>query len=530
MMQKQLAYYLSNLEHDIPAGIVVFLVALPLCLGVALASGAPLFSGMIAGIVGGVVVSWLSGSQLSVSGPAAGLTVIVLQGIEQVGSFQAFLVAVVLAGLLQLVLGYLRAGIIGAFFPSAVIRGMLTAIGLILIMKQLPHAVGYGVDVLVDETYSPDTPSATLFEIGDALKAISPGATTVCGVAILIMLVWELPLLKNNKLLGKLPGPLVAVLWGVLFNLFSEGTTLAIAGQHLVSLPAHSSLGDLVANLVRPDFSRLVNPQIYLLAVTIAIIASLESLLSLEATDKLDPYRRVAPTNQELKAQGIGNIICGLLGGIPITSVIVRSSANVNAGGRTKVASFVHGLLLMVSVLFLVEWINYIPLSALAAILLLTGYKLAKPGIFIAMYRQGRDQFLPFAITVAAILVTDLLIGIAIGLVVGLVFVIRANFHASISLTQHGKNYLLRFHKDVSFLNKALLRQLLDSIEPGGHVIIDGSRAGFIDTDILGAITNYLKAAQDSDITVHIRNVAGVSGMGHEVVMAGMLGPGDASH
>ncbi|MDD1649574.1 MAG: SulP family inorganic anion transporter [Methylococcaceae bacterium] len=530
MARKQLAYYLQNLGHDIPAGIVVFLVALPLCLGVALASGAPLLSGLVAGIVGGLVVSWLSGSQLSVSGPAAGLTVIVLHGIEQVGGFEAFLVAVVLAGVLQLMLGFLRAGVISAYFPSAVIRGMLTAIGLILIMKQLPHAVGYGVDLIVDETYAPETPSGAFFEIGDALEAISPGAAIVTTVAIFIMLIWEKPIFKTNRVLGQIPGPLIAVLWGVMFSMFSEGTPLEIAGQHLVSLPEHGNIGHLIGNLVAPDFTQLGNWQIYILAATIAIIASLETLLSLEAIDKLDPYRRVAPTNQELKAQGVGNILSGLLGGLPITSVIVRSSANVNAGGRTKVASFVHGLMLLLSILFLVEWLNYIPLSALAAILLITGYKLAKPAIFLDMYRRGRDQFLPFAITVIAILATDLLKGIAIGIVIGLFFVMKANFHAAIALTRDGNHYLLRFRKDVSFLNKPLLRELLDQVEPDGHVIIDGTRADFIDQDILGSVRDYLIAAEESRITVHLRNVAGASGTGRELLESGALGVAATSH
>jgi len=530
MARKQSAYYLQNLRHDIPAGIVVFLVALPLCLGVALASGAPLFSGLVAGIVGGVVVSWLSGSQLSVSGPAAGLTVIVLNGIEQVGGFEIFLLSVVLAGILQLLLGYLKAGIIGAYFPSAVIRGMLTAIGLILIMKQIPHAVGYGVDVVVDETYSPETPSAAFFEIGDALESISMGATIVTLVALGIMLLWETSFIKKSKVLSQIPGPLVAVIWGVIFEVSTLGTPLEISGQHLVSLPEHHTLGDLMGHMVYPDFSAIINPQVLSLAVTIAIIASLETLLSLEAVDKLDPLRRVAPTNQELKAQGVGNIISGLLGGLPMTSVIVRSSANVNAGGRTKVASFIHGLLLLLSMVFLVDWINYIPLSALAAILLITGYKLAKPAIFLDMYRRGQDQFLPFAITVAAILTTDLLKGIAIGIVLGLLFVMRANFHAAISLTQDGNHYLIRMRKDVSFLNKALLRELLDKVEPNGHVIIDGTRAEFIDKDILGSIINYLTAAREINITVHLRNIGGVSGDGHELALSGALGPAEARH
>lgn len=530
MARKALAYYLQNLRHDLPAGLVVFLVALPLCLGIALASGAPLFSGLVSGIVGGLVVSLLSGSQLSVSGPAAGLTVIVLHGIDRVGGFEAFLVAVVLAGILQWLLGTVKAGVIGAYFPSAVIRGMLTAIGLILIMKQLPHAVGFDLDALVDETYSPQTPSSTFLEIGDALRAISPGATLVSAVSLLIMMLWESPFLRKLGLLSWLPGPLVAVIWGVAFEISAMGGAWEIRGQHLVSLPDHQTLGDLYGHLVSPNFAHLANPEVYSLAVTIALIASLETLLSLEAVDKLDPFRRVAPTNQELKAQGVGNIVSGLLGGLPITSVIVRSAANVSAGGRTKVASFVHGLFMLLSVLFLVKWINTIPLSALAAILLITGYKLAKPSIFLDMYRRGRAQFLPFIITVLAILATDLLKGISIGMVLGLVFVIRANFKAAISLTRDGHNYLLRLRKDVSFLNKALLRELLDQIEPGSHVIIDGTRAEFIDHDILGSITNYLKAAQDSDVTVHVRNVGGVSGDGYELAMGGAFGVSEVQH
>lgn len=530
MARKALAYYLQNFRHDLPAGMVVFLVALPLCLGIALASGAPLFSGLISGIVGGLVVSLLSGSELSVSGPAAGLTVIVLNGIDRVGGFEGFLVAVILAGILQILLGTVRAGVIGAYFPSAVIRGMLTAIGLILIMKQLPHAVGYGVDVIVDETYLPQTPSSTFLEIGDALRAVSPSATLVSAVSLMIMLLWERPFFRKYRVVNLIPGPLMAVLWGGTYEIFTHGGAWAIKGQHLVSLPAYKTLGDLYEQLISPDFSKLADPNIYSLAVTIAVIASLETLLSLEAVDKLDPFRRVAPSNQELKAQGVGNIVSGLLGGLPITSVIVRSAANVSAGGRTKVASFVHGLFMLLSVLFLVNWINTIPLSGLAAILLLTGYKLAKPSIFLDMYRRGRDQFLPFIITVLAILATDLLKGISIGMVVGLVFVMRANFKAAISLTRDGHNYLLRLRKDVSFLNKALLRELLDKIEPGSHVIIDGTRAEFIDHDILGSITNYLKAAQDSDITVYVRNVGGRSGDGYELALRGVFGAGGEVH
>jgi MFS superfamily sulfate permease-like transporter len=511
MARKHLAYYLQNLGRDVPAGIVVFLVALPLCLGVALASGAPLLSGVIAGIVGGMLIAWTSGSQLSVSGPAAGLTVIVLQGIEHLGGFQTFLVALIFAGIFQLALGFLRAGVIGAYFPSSVIKGMLSAIGIILIMKQLPHAVGYHDAELGGEgTYLPETARTTFSEVFQALDAISPGAAVVSAVAILIMLLWETRFFKKNRLLSLIPGPLAAVVWGVLFHVFSEGTAFAIAREHLVSLPEIQGFGDFLSHLTLPDFSQYANPAVYSLAGTMAIIASLETLLSLEAVDKLDPLKRVAPTNRELKAQGLGNLISGLLGGLPITAVIVRSSANINAGGRTKVACFIHGVLLLLSVVFLSRWLNYIPLAALAAILLLTGYKLAKPSLILDMYRKGGDQFAPYAITIVAVLATDLLKGIAVGIVCGVYYVIKANFRAAITLTRDENRYLLRLRKDVSFLNKALLRELLDQVESDAYLIIDGSRAEFIDHDILETIHDFLKAAPDSDIRVQLRNVPGI--------------------
>lgn len=507
MIRRHFSYYFQYLGQDIPAGIVVFLVALPLCLGIALASGAPLLSGVVAGIVGGLVVCWVSGSQLSVSGPAAGLTVIVLQAIDSLGGFQAFLTAVVLAGLLQLAMGFLRAGMIGAYFPSSVIKGMLSAIGLILIMKQLPHALGYGADLVGEETYIPQTPRDTWDEVLHAFAAISPGATLVSVGAILIMVLWESRWLKK---LALLPGPLAAVVWGVLFHHFAAGTPYAIASPHLVNLPDIQGFHGFAGHLILPDFSQLTNPAVYTVAATIAIVASLETLLSLEAVDKLDPLRRVAPTNRELKAQGLGNLISGLLGGLPLTAVIVRSSANINAGGRTKTACFIHGLLLLLSVGFMARFLNHIPLAALAAILLLTGYKLAKPALVMEMYRKGVNQFTPYVITVFAILATDLLKGVAIGIACGLFYVVKANFHASVSLTRKGNHYLLRLRKDVSFLNKAVLRELLDQIEPESDLIVDGSHADFIDEDVLGTLRDFEKAAPDYQITVHFRHIRGL--------------------
>ena len=514
-MIHQARYYLQHVNEDVPAGIVVFLVALPLCLGIALASGAPLFSGLIAGLVGGLVVSWLSGSQLSVSGPAAGLTVIVFNALQTLGSFQVFLLACVIAGILQLGLGFLKAGIIGSFFPSAVIKGMLAAIGLILIIKQIPHAVGYDSSFEGDESYMKETAESSFFELFDSLHAISPGAVVISVVGLLILLVWELPWFKRQALLKLIPGPLITVVWGVCFNLFAMqfAPDWQVSPSHLVNLPVSEHPSDFFDNLVFPDFSHLGNPQVYVVAVTIAIIASLETLLSLEATDKLDPLRRLAPTNRELKAQGMGNIISGLLGGLPITAVIVRSSANINAGGKTSLACFFHGVLLLISVLFFARYLNAIPLACLAAILLHTGYKLAKPAMFMDYFHKGMSQFLPFVITISAILMTDLLKGMAIGMVIGLFFVIRANYHAAITMTmtkdKQGNHYQITLNKDVSFLNKALLRKFILLVEENSNVTIDAQKAQFIDHDILETIGDFLASAPDSNISVEIIDLYG---------------------
>ncbi|PKM11264.1 MAG: hypothetical protein CVV13_09870 [Gammaproteobacteria bacterium HGW-Gammaproteobacteria-3] len=508
MIHKHLDFYLKNLKHDVPAGIVVFLVALPLCLGIALASGAPLFSGLIAGLVGGIFIAWASGSQLSVSGPAAGLTVIVLNAIEQLGSYQGFLVSVVLAGILQLVLGFFRAGIIAAFFPAAVIKGMLAAIGLILIIKQFPHAVGYHVSFEGDESYMQESASTSFMELLSSFGAFSLGSTVVSVGALLILLLWETAWLKRLALVEMVPGPLIAVAWGIIYNALALklAPDWAVTGQHLVHLPVTHNTEEFIDLFILPDFTFLTNPQIYVIAVTLAIIASLETLLSLEAVDKLDPLKRTAPPNRELKAQGMGNMISGLIGGLPVTAVIVRSSANINAGGRTRVSSFIHGLLLLLSILFFVEFLNLIPLACLAAILLQTGYKLAKPALFLQLYRQSWSQFVPFVVTIIAILITDLLMGIIIGIIIGLVFVIVANYHASITLKQNENSYTISFNKDVSFLNKALLRKLFFQIEENSSVIIDASKAQFIDHDIIETVEDFIKRAPDDNISVVVRD------------------------
>lgn len=496
--------HFKHLKQDIPAGLVVFLVALPLCLGVALASGAPLFSGIIAGIIGGMLVSWASGSHLSVSGPAAGLTVIVFNAIESLGSFQAFLLSVTLAGAMQLILGFLKAGLIGAFFPGSVIKGMLAAIGLILIIKQTPHATGYHSSYEGDESYMNETAESSFFELAQALEGIVPSVTLVSAVALLILILWDSAFFKRFTWLRAIPGPLAAVIWGIGYNAFAlrYAPEWAIPQEHLVSLPELGSIGSFIGQLQMPDFNQIQNPKVFSVAVTIAVIASLETLLSVEAVDKLDPHKRVSPTNRELKAQGVGNMLSGLLGGLPITAVIVRSAANINAGGQTRLASFVHGTLLLISAIFLAEFLNTIPLACLAAILLQTGYKLAKPKLFAEFYRKGWNQFLPFVITVGAILITDLLLGIAIGMTSGIFFVLKANFHEAMTLTQHGSSYLLRLHKDVSFLNKALLRKQLNTIPNDCHLIVDGQKALFIDQDILETLADFLVAAGDRGIVV----------------------------
>jgi len=506
MTHKHLKYYIDHINQDIPAGIVVFLVALPLCLGIAMASGAPLFSGLIAGLVGGIVVSWLSGSQLSVSGPAAGLTVIVLNAIEQLGSYNGFLVAVVLAGIIQLVLGYLRAGVIGAFFPTSVIKGMLAAIGLILIIKQLPHAVGYDTSFQGDEGYMNESAMSSFQDVFSAFSSISIGSSIISLGALLILIFWETAFIKRINLLKLIPSPLLAVSWGIGYNFAAKQwlPEFAVEGAHLVSLPTTENLSQFFELFMFPDISYLSNPQVYIIAITLAIIASLETLLSLEAVDKLDPLKRVAPTSRELKAQGVGNILSGLIGGLPVTAVIVRSSANINAGGRTRIASFVHGIFLLLSILFFTQLLNLIPLACLAAILLHTGYKLAKPQLFRTLYRQGWNQFVPFVITVIAILSTDLLQGVIIGIGVGLYFVIKSNFHESISLHHEDDHYTLIMNKDVSFLNKALLRRTLNSIEENSTLVVDASKAKFIDFDIQETLENFLKSAPDDNIIVEI--------------------------
>ena len=506
-MSKEQFNPLKNFNHDLPASIVVFLVALPLCLGVALASGAPLFAGIIAGVVGGVVVGSVSGSALSVSGPAAGLTTIVLSSIATMGSFDACLTTVFLAGVIQFVLGVVKAGTIGNYFPSSVIKGMLAAIGIILVLKQIPHAIGYDKDFEGDEGFLQADGENTFTEIVNALGYVNFGAVIIFGVSLMILMVWEKPFIKNHKFSTLLPAPLFVVLTGILLNILFTNSfaTLSIHEDNLVSLPVSDNLASFVNQFELPDFSAIQRKETWIIAFTIAIVASLESLLSLDAVDKLDPFKRTSPLSRELKAQGLANIICGLIGGLPVTAVIVRSSANVAAGARTSASAILHGLLLLLTAFFIPHLLNKIPLASLAAILLMVGYKLAKPSIIRNMYYKGKDQFIPFAVTIVAILLSDLLIGITIGILVGLFFVLKTNFHRALFSVNEKGNYLIRLTKDVSFLNKALLRQTFKEIPNGSTVIIDGGRSVFIDQDILETINDFRESATNRKISVELK-------------------------
>lgn len=503
----------DNLKYDLPAGLVVFLVAVPLCLGIALASGAPLFAGIIAGIIGGTVVATLSGSPLSVSGPAAGLTVIVLNAIATLGSYEAFVLSVALAGLMQLALGFLKAGIIGYYFPSSVIKGMLAAIGLILILKQIPHAVGYDLVAIGDESFVQADGSTTFGSLMKSLGLLNYGAAIISLLSIGILLLWEKPFFKRFSIFKLIPGALVVVIFGIVVNFIFKQffPNLAIQENMLVSLPVAESFKDFTVQFVFPDFGLITNPEIWVVAITIAIIASLESLLSLEATDKLDPYKRTSPANQELKAQGVGNFISGLLGGLPMTAVIVRSSANVNAGGRTKMAAIFHGVLLLVSVLLIPTFLNFIPLASLAAILLLVGYKLAKWELFRDMFKLGWTQFTPFIVTVVAILFTDLLRGIGLGMAVALFYILKNNYKTPYFFHKEehkqGEVIRLKLSEDVSFLNRGSILLTLSHLPENSKIIIDGTGSLNIDYDVLEIFHDFEISAKLKNISVELIDI-----------------------
>lgn len=465
-------------------------------------------------MVGGIVVALISRAPLAVSGPAAGLTVIVLDGIESLGSFNGFLVAVILAGVFQLAFGFLKAGIVALFFPSSVIKGMLAAIGIILILKQIPHFFGVDSDFFGDFAFFQLDGRNTFSEIWYALANINLGIVIVGAIALMVLILWEQPFIKEHKILKVFPGALLAVILGIVINqLFMIAVpSLAIQAEHLVSLPDFNNFADIKAQLPNPEFSLLASPQVYITAITVAIIASIETLLSVEATDKLDPYKRVSPTNRELKAQGVGNIISGFLGGLPMTAVIVRSSTNVNAGGKTRMAAFSHGIFLAASVFLIPGVLEMIPLSALAAVLLLVGYKLASFKILREQARLGRDQALPFFVTIIAIVFTDLLIGISIGMAVGVIKILRENYKHSHFWDESdkeriGKEIRIELSEHVSFLNKASIVRDLDNIPEKSVVVIDASRSTFIDRDVLEAIRDFEFKAKEKDIDLKLIKV-----------------------
>jgi len=506
--------FFKELKHDLPSSIVVLFVAIPLCLGIALASGAPLFAGIIAGIVGGVVVGFASGSSLGVSGPAAGLAVIVLSSIATLnGSWEAFLLAVIFAGVIQVFAGYLKLGTIAYYFPSSVIKGMLSGIGLLIILKQIPHSLGYDANYEGDLAFMQADGENTFSELINMFNYISPAAVIVTVISLFILLLWDNVLMKKHKFFMLIQGPLVAVFVGILLNYFYQNNILpfSLTEKQIVQIPVATDIASFFGQFSQPDFSQITNIDVYIVALVMAIVASLETLLCVEATDKLDPFKRVTPTNRELKAQGLGNIVSGFVGGLPITQVIVRSSANIAFGGRTKLSTILHGVFLLISAISIPRLLNMIPLATLASILFVVGYKLAKPSLFKQIYKQGREQFVPFIATILGILLTDLLKGIAIGMAFGIFYILRNNFKNPYYIIKeedkNDKEHIIVLSEEVSFLNKGSILQMLNHIPKNSKVIIDGSKSKFIHYDIIEIIENFIIHAKTINIEVEIKNI-----------------------
>ena len=501
----------ANLNSDFAAGLVVFLVALPLCLGIAMASGAPLFSGIISGVVGGIVVGYLSQSHISVSGPAAGLTAIILTAVTDFKAFDVFLLAAFLAGAIQLILGFVKAGSISNYFPNNVIEGMLAGIGIIIILKQLPHAVGYDTDFEGDMAFFQNDGSNTFSSLLGFFDYIQLGSIVITLISLAILISWnKLPALKKLKLI---PGALVAVVVGVILNeIFTvSGSTLAIQKEHLVSLPIPTSFEEFKNIIITPNFSSITNQKVWVVALTIAIVASIETLLCIEAADRMDFQKRYTNPNVELKAQGIGNMISSLLGGLPMTSVVVRTSANNNAGAKSKMAAIIHGVLLLISVLAIPSILNKIPLATLAAILLLVGYKLAKPATFLHFWHYGKYQFVPFIATLLAVVFTDLLKGVALGIIISIIFVLRGNLKRAYIFRKEeyedGDIIHIDLAQEVSFLNKAAIKSTLAKIPENSKVIIDAKDTVYIAHDVLDLITEFKEIrSKDLNIKVKLKN------------------------
>jgi len=512
--------FFKNLKEDFPSSLVVFLVALPLCLGVGQAStdvpginGIPI-SGIFAGIVGGIAVGLLSGSRIGVSGPAAGLITIIIAALGTLGSYEAFLVSIIFAGILQLIAGYLKLGVLSNYFPSSVIKGMLAAIGITLILKEIPHALGYDQDFFGDEAFFQSDGQNTFSELYRALGAFHPGAIVLSVISILLLILFERPFFKKIAIFKILPGALFVVVFGILMNLLFPliDERWAISGKHLVEIPQANSFEEWKNMFYFPDFTFLNNPHVYVIGATIALVASLETLLSVEATDKLDPEKQRTPKNKELKAQGIGNIISGFIGGLPITQVIVRSSANVNAGAKSKFSSVIHGCWLFAAIMFFPKLLNQIPLASLAAILILVGYKLSKIKLYTAQWKLGYEQFIPFLSTIIGVLFTDLLKGIAIGMVFSIFYILRKNYRNNYTYSEDkmGKESQINIvlSEEVSFLNKGSVLASLTAIPNNSTVIIDGSKCREIDYDVLEIIQEFkMFGAQEKGIKLTTINV-----------------------
>jgi len=508
--------YFQHLNNDLPASVVVFFVAIPLCLGIALASGAPLFSGLIAGIVGGIVVGAISGSQVGVSGPAAGLTAVVLAAIASLGGYQNFLLAVVLGGVIQILFGVLRAGIIGYYFPSSVIKGMLTGIGIIIILKQIPHFFGYDADPEGDFAFFQVDGENTFSEILTSVNHISLGPTLIALIALGILILWSTVLVKRAKIFQLIQGPLVAVVIGVVFyNIVKGSEALGFNADQMVSVPVPDDAASFLAQFSFPNFGAITNPEIWVVAFTIALVASLETLLCVEATDKLDPEKRVTPTNRELLAQGVGNMFSGLIGGLPVTQVIVRSSANIQSGVKTKMSAIFHGFLLLISVILIPRLLNMIPLSVLAAILFIVGFKLAKPALFKTMYELGWKQFVPFIVTVVGIVFTDLLTGLAMGLAVGIVVVLIKSYQNSHFLHIEGDDVddntiRMTLAEQVTFFNKGAILKELDNLPENSYLELDVRNTRYLDNDIIEILDDFSHKAELRNITIKLISERGV--------------------
>ncbi|MBT80899.1 MAG: hypothetical protein CL587_10985 [Alteromonadaceae bacterium] len=499
----------KEIKSDLPASIVVFFVALPLCLGIALASGAPLFSGVIAGIIGGIIVGLASGSRLGVSGPAAGLAVIVFDAIGTLGSWELFLCAVVLAGVFQLILGFMRAGFVAYFFPTSVITGMLAGIGLLIVLKQLPYLFGWHSDFLGEEAFNQVNGENTFSAIEHAVSMMSPAAIAISAVSLALLVIWDKYLTKAHKIFQLIQGPIVVVLLGIVASIMLAQAGMPLQADQLVSLPVIDSFEAFKAEMAFPAFSEMLNIDVFTIALVMAAVASIETLLCVEATDKLDPQKNTTPTNRELKAQGIGNIVSGLVGGLPITQVIVRSSANIAFGGKTKVSAILHGVFLLIAVFAAASMLNQIPLASLAAILITVGYKLAKPAMFKVMYKTGWEQFLPFIITIGVMLFTDLLTGVVVGLGVSVFFTLKHSYRNSYQFTETvnedeggSKTHHIVMAEEVSFFNKPSILKKLNSIPGNSKVVLDFSKSKSVAFDVKELVKDYLNQADSKNIKV----------------------------